>query len=125
MLLIIFIVTVPMLGQPITMDLPRRSERALSRPEPPAPVALWVAASGQVSRTASPVMLQELQHGLIEQMRRATGNQPELRIVASADAEYAVMAKALDGAKKTQVDRISSVQQWVIHQPGKSAASHR
>ncbi|WP_047129807.1 ExbD/TolR family protein [Xanthomonas arboricola] len=109
-LLIIFIVTAPMLARPITMDLPQRSEQAQSRMEPPAPIALRVDASGQVFWNASPIMLQQLQPRLIEQMRQAAGNQPELRIAASADAEYAVMAKVLAAAKNAQVDRISFVQ---------------
>ncbi|CAG2081969.1 hypothetical protein XCY_000012 [Xanthomonas euroxanthea] len=78
--------------------------------EPPAPLALWVDASGQVFRNASPVTLQEFQHRLIEQIRQASGHQPQLRIAASADGKYAVMAKALHAARNTQVDGISFVQ---------------
>ncbi|NIJ77661.1 biopolymer transport protein ExbD [Xanthomonas campestris] len=59
---------------------------------------------------SSPVTLQELQLRLTEQMRETSGNQPELRIAVSADAEYAVMAKVLDAAKNAQADRISLVQ---------------
>ncbi|WP_435003801.1 ExbD/TolR family protein [Xanthomonas arboricola] len=107
-LLIIFIVTAPMLARPITVDLPQRSEQAQSRMDPPAPIGLRVDASGQVFWNASPITLQQLQPRLIE--RQAAGNQPELRIAASADAEYAVMAKVLAAAKNAQVDRISFVQ---------------
>ncbi|MBB5737618.1 biopolymer transport protein ExbD [Xanthomonas arboricola] len=65
---------------------------------------------GQVFWNSSPVTLQELQLRLTEQMRETSGNQPELRIAVSADAEYAVMAKVLDAAKNAQADRISLVQ---------------
>jgi biopolymer transport protein ExbD len=99
-----------MLARPITVDLPQRSEQAQSRMDPPAPIGLRVDASGQVFWNASPITLQQLQPRLIEQMRQAAGNQPELRIAASADAEYAVMAKVLAAAKNAQVDRISFVQ---------------
>lgn len=64
-------------------------------------------ADGQVFWNASPVTLQELQPRLIEQMRETAGNQPELRIAASTDAEYAVMAKVLAAAKNAQADHIS------------------
>ncbi|NJC37093.1 biopolymer transport protein ExbD [Xanthomonas arboricola] len=37
---------------------------------------------------------------MTEQMHETAGNQPELRIAVSADAEYAVMAKLLAEAKK-------------------------
>lgn len=78
--------------------------------EPPAPIALRVDTRGQVFWNSSPVTLQELQLRLTEQMRETSGNQPELRIAVSADAEYAVMAKVLDAAKNAQADRISLVQ---------------
>lgn len=109
-LLIIFIVTAPMLTRTITVDLPQRSDQPQRQLEPPAPIALRVDADGQVFWNASPVTLQELQPRLIEQMRETAGNQPELRITVSADAEYAVMAKVLAAAKNAQADRISFMQ---------------
>nr|MDM4802083.1 hypothetical protein [Xanthomonas phaseoli pv. phaseoli]MDM4806158.1 hypothetical protein [Xanthomonas phaseoli pv. phaseoli]MDM4810169.1 hypothetical protein [Xanthomonas phaseoli pv. phaseoli] len=48
--------------------------------------------------------------GITEQMQATAGNQPELRIAASADAEYAVMASVLAAAKNAQVQRIAFVQ---------------
>lgn len=44
-------------------------------------------------------------------MQVASGQQqPELRITASPDAQYAVLAKVLAAAKNAQVSRISFVQ---------------
>ncbi|PKV10825.1 ExbD/TolR family protein [Xanthomonas prunicola] len=109
-LLIIFIVTAPMVTRTITVDLPQHSSQATTRPEPPAPIALRVDADGQLFWNASPVTLQQLQSRLIEQMQETAGNQPELRIAASADAEYAAMAGVLAAAKNAQVQRIAFVQ---------------
>ncbi|ASL02757.1 biopolymer transporter ExbD [Xanthomonas citri pv. fuscans] len=109
-LLIIFIVTAPMVTRTIAVDLPQPSSQVTTRLEPPAPIALRVDADGQLFWNASPVTLQQLQSRLIEQMQATAGNQPELRIAASADAEYAVMASVLAAAKNAQVQRIAFVQ---------------
>ncbi|MBV6849055.1 ExbD/TolR family protein [Xanthomonas euvesicatoria] len=109
-LLIIFIVTAPMVTRTIAVDLPQHSWQVTTRPEPPAPIALRVDADAQLFWNASPVTLQQLQSRLIEQMQATAGHQPELRIAASADAEYAVMASVLAAAKNAQMQRIAFVQ---------------
>ncbi|KGE53752.1 biopolymer transporter ExbD [Xanthomonas axonopodis pv. vasculorum] len=109
-LLIIFIVTAPMVTRTIAVDLPQHSSQVTTPLEPPAPIALRVDANGQLFWNASPVTLPQLQSRLIEQMQATAGNQPELRIAASADAEYAVMASVLAAAKNAQVQRIAFVQ---------------
>lgn len=43
-------------------------------------------------------------------MREAASRQPELRISANPDAEYATLAKVLAAAKNAQVQRIAFVQ---------------
>ena len=80
-LLIIFIVTAPMVAVPIPVDLPQRSERLVPRPDPPPPIELRVDA----------------------------GNLPELRIDASPDAQYEVMAQVLADASNAHMQRISFV----------------
>ncbi|KLD72232.1 ExbD/TolR family protein [Xanthomonas pisi] len=109
-LLIIFIVTAPMVTHTMTMDLPQSASQPSVQLEPPEPIALRLDADGQVFWNASPVSLQDLQPRLIEQMRETTGNQPELRITASQEAEYAVLAKVLAAAKNAQVEHIAFVQ---------------
>ena len=110
-LLIIFIVTAPMLARPIVVDLPQRTPQQLVQAAPPEPIALRLDADGQVFWNASPLPLQQLQARLSEEMQVASGQQqPELRITASPDAQYAVLAKVLAAAKNAQVSRISFVQ---------------
>ncbi len=109
-LLIIFIVTAPMVTRTMTLDLPQSTNQPPVQLEPPEPIALRLDADGQVFWNASPVSLQDLQPRLIEQMRQSSGNQPELRISASQEAEYAVLAKVLAAAKNAQVEHIAFVQ---------------
>ncbi|MEA9566455.1 MULTISPECIES: biopolymer transporter ExbD [Xanthomonas] len=109
-LLIIFIVTAPMVTRTMTLDLPQPTSQPRVPLEPPAPIALRLDADGQVFWNANPVSLQDLQPRLIEQMRETAGNQPELRIAANQEAEYAVLAKVLAAAKNAQVERIAFVQ---------------
>ncbi|WP_372392512.1 ExbD/TolR family protein [Xanthomonas sp. NCPPB 3582] len=109
-LLIIFIVTAPMVTRTIALDLPQASRQPHTPLEPPAPIALRLDADGQLFWNASPVSLQALQSRLTEQMRERAGNQPELRISANPDAEYATLAKVLAAAKNAQVQRIAFVQ---------------
>jgi len=109
-LLIIFIVTVPLVTRPITMNLPQRVDTPQRPLEPPPPIQLRLDASGQLFWNASPLPLAELQPRLQETMAQAAGNTPELRIEANPDAEYEVMAKVLAAAKNAQVDRIGFVQ---------------
>lgn len=109
-LLIIFIVTVPLVTRPITMDLPQRTDMPKLQPAPPPPIQLRLDASGQLFWNASPLAFAELQPRLREAMAQAAGNTPELRIDANPDAEYEAMAKVLAAAKNAQVDRIGFVQ---------------
>ncbi|MFO3705915.1 ExbD/TolR family protein [Xanthomonas codiaei] len=109
-LLIIFIVTAPVVTRTITLDLPQSSTQPRTQLEPPAPIALRLDADGQLFWNASPISLQELQPRLSDTMREAASRQPELRISANPDAEYATLAKVLAAAKNAQVQRIAFVQ---------------
>ncbi|WP_266103421.1 ExbD/TolR family protein [Xanthomonas campestris] len=99
-----------MVTRTITLDLPQATNQPRVPLEPPAPIALRLDAEGQVFWNASPVSLQALQPRLTDTMRETAGNQPELRIAANQDAEYAVLAKVLAAAKSAQVQRIAFVQ---------------
>jgi biopolymer transport protein ExbD len=109
-LLIIFIVTLPLVTRPITMNLPQRVDTPQRPLEPPPPIQLRLDASGQLFWNASPLPLVELQPRLREAMAQAAGNTPELRIEANPDTEYEVTAKVLAAAENAQVDRIGFVQ---------------
>jgi biopolymer transport protein ExbD len=110
-LLIIFIVTAPIMTYPIAVDLP---QRVINPPpqlrEPPPPIDLRVDASNQVFWNNSPVNVADLQQKMEEEVQKDPTNQPELRIEASPDSEYEVMAKILAQAKNAQMKKIGFVQ---------------
>ena len=110
-LLIIFIVTAPIMTYPIAVDLP---QRVINPPpqlrEPPPPIDLRVDSSNQVFWNNSPVNVGELQQKMEEEVQKDPTNQPELRIEASPDSEYDVMAKILAQAKNAQMKKIGFVQ---------------
>lgn len=110
-LLIIFIVTAPIMTYPIAVDLP---QRVINPPpqlrEPPPPIDLRVDSSNQVFWNNSPVNVQDLQQKMEEEVQKDPTNQPELRIEASPDSEYDVMAKILAQAKNAQMKKIGFVQ---------------
>ncbi len=111
-LLIIFIVTVPVLTYPISVDLP---QRVINPPpqlrKPPPPIELRIDAAGQVYWNNSPVAVAAVQSMMENEVQRDPTNQPELRIDANADAQYEVMAKVLAAAKNSQMQKIGFVQQ--------------
>ena len=111
-LLIIFIVTAPIMTYPIAVDLP---QRVINPPpvtkEPPPPIDLRIDATNQVFWNNSPVAVGELQQRMEQEVQRDPTNQPELRIDASPDSEYDVMAKILAAAKNAQMKKIGFQQQ--------------
>lgn len=111
-LLIIFIVTAPIMTYPIDVALPQRviNPPPVTR-EPPPPVDLRVDASNQVYWNNGPVALATLQQMMEAEVQRDPTNQPELRIDASSDSEYEVMAKVLAAAKNADMKKINFVQQ--------------
>ncbi len=109
-LLIIFIVTAPMVTVPIPMQLPQRSEQVVPRPDPPPPIELRVDAGNQLYWNGRPISRATLQAQLQEQSRAYAGNLPELRIDASPDAQYEVMAQVLADANNAHMQRIAFVQ---------------
>lgn len=111
-LLIIFIVTAPIMTYPITVDLP---QRVLNPPpetqEPPPPIELKIDASNQVYWNNSPIAVGDLQQRMEEEVQKDPTNQPQLKIDASPDSEYEVMAKVLAAAKNADMKKIGFVQQ--------------
>lgn len=109
-LLIIFIVTAPMVAVPIPVDLPQRTDKAVQRLDPPPPIELRVDASDQLYWNGELLAIGDLQARLQAQADLYEGNQPELRIDASPDAQYQVMAKILAAANNTSMQRIAFLQ---------------
>ena len=111
-LLIIFIVTAPIMTYPIDVALP---QRVINPPpvtkEPPPPIDLRIDASGQVFWNNGPVSAEDLPKLMDEAVKVDPTNQPELRIDASQDSQYQVMAKVLAAAKTAQMLKIGFVQQ--------------
>lgn len=109
-LLIIFIVTAPMVAVPIPVDLPQRTDKIVQRVEPPPPIELRVDASDQLFWNGELLAIGDLQARLQAQADLHEGNQPELRIDASPDAQYQVMAKVLAAANNAHMQRIAFIQ---------------
>jgi biopolymer transport protein ExbD len=111
-LLIIFIVTAPIMTYPIDVALP---QRVINPPpvtkEPPPPIELRIDASNQVFWNNSPVSVTALPQMMETEVQRDPTNQPELRIDASADSEYEIMARVLASAKNADMKKINFVQQ--------------
>ena len=110
-LLIIFIVTAPIMTYPIDVALP---QRVINPPpvtkEPPPPIELRIDASNQIFWNNSPVSVTALPQMMETDVQRDPTNQPELRIDASADSEYEVMARVLASAKNADMKKINFVQ---------------
>ncbi len=110
-LLIIFIVTAPIMTYPIDVALP---QRVINPPpqlrEPPPPIELRIDATNQIFWNNSPISIRELQQRKETEVQRDPTNQPELRIDASGDAEYEVMAKVLAAAKNADMKKINFIQ---------------
>ena len=110
-LLIIFIVTAPIMTYPIDVALP---QRVINPPpvtkEPPPPIELRIDASNQIFWNNSPVSMAALGQMMDTEVQRDPTNQPELRIDASADSEYEVMARVLASAKNADMKKINFVQ---------------
>ena len=110
-LLIIFIVTAPIMTYPIDVALP---QRVINPPpvtkEPPPPIELRIDASNQIFWNNSPVSVTALPQMMETEVQRDPTNQPELRIDASADSEYEVMARVLASAKNADMKKLNFVQ---------------
>ncbi len=105
-LLIIFIVTVPVLTYQIDIALPQPIINRTQPVQPPPPIDLRIDAGGQVYWNNSPVNVAGLAVMMENEVQRDPTNQPELRIDASADAQYDVMAKVLAAARNAQMQKI-------------------
>ncbi len=108
-LLIIFMVTSPLLSFEIPIDLPQ-AEPDTIEVEPPAPIDLRIDASGALFLGSLPLPRKALEASLqIETLGKSIEDQPLLRIDASPDAEYQVIADVLAVARNVGVAKIGFV----------------
>ncbi len=109
-LLIIFMVTAPIASYPIEVNLPQRSTQPPPLSEPPPPIRLRIASSGEVFWNDSPYPLEMIANMMRTEVERDPTNQPQLEIDTSDDAEYGILAKVLALAKNADMKKIGFVQ---------------
>lgn len=103
-LLIIFMVTAPAATRAIDLEL--HAPGKASPPKPPPRVTLRIDAAGDVYRQGELVPMHALQARL-EAESRAAGTTPALRVDASDEADYAVVAQVLASAQRAGVADIA------------------
>lgn len=107
-LLVIFMIAAPALSHPITLDSPGIGPDR-NQAEPPPPIELRIDAAGGLYWNGDPLPLSALRQVLAAEIARDPRNMPTLRIDASGDADYGVVAKVLAAAKNAQATRIAFV----------------
>ena len=107
-LLVIFMIAAPVLSHPITLDSPGLGPDQ-SQLKPPPPIELRIDAAGGLYWNGDPLPLAALRQALAAEIARDPGNAPTLRIDASGDADYGVVAKVLAAAKNAEANRIAFV----------------
>jgi len=108
-LLIIFMVTSPLLSFEIPVDLPQGDDQSIKK-DPPTPIDLRIDASGALFWDNLPLPRAALEASLqVETLGKAIKDQPLLRIDASPEAEYQVIADVLAIAKNVGVAKIGFV----------------
>ena len=93
-LLVIFMVTMPIRSEALSLDLPRGEQLPIPKPEP---VQLRVQADGSVLLDGARVELASLTEELRAQ--RAQAPQAVLSLESSGDAEYRAFVQALAAAR--------------------------
>ena len=106
-LLVIFMIAAPLLTKTIDLDLPGANKHKL--PAPPSAIALRIDAGGALYWNGTATPLSALQPMLQSELLRDPGNPPLLKIDASGEADYGVVAKVLAAAHNADWDRIAFV----------------
>ncbi|MEP6632806.1 MAG: biopolymer transporter ExbD [Luteimonas sp.] len=109
-LLVIFMVTTPTLSKPITFNLPQHIPPITKPIEPPKPIDLRIAASGEVFWNGNATPLSALPAMMRAEVERDPQNQPQLRIDANGDSDYQAVAKVMALAKNADMTNIGFVQ---------------
>lgn len=108
-LLVIFMIAAPAVTQRIPLDLPGAART--SPPATPQAIDLRIDAADQVYWNESPVPVSALRAMMEAEVARDPEHQPLLRIDASAEADYGVLAKVLANARNAQMERVGFVKQ--------------
>ncbi len=104
-LLVIFIVTAPLLGHAVKVDLPRASSQPNAAT--PVQVRLTLAADGSAYWEGQPVAASELEARL--QQVAASDPQTELQLHADGAVAYRKVAEVMSAAARTGLTRIGFV----------------
>jgi biopolymer transport protein ExbD len=105
-LLVIFMIAAPLLTRTIDLDLPGITKQ--QQPAPP-PIALRIDAGGALYWNGAAPPLTALQPMLQSELQRDPRNPPLLKIDASGEADYGVVAKVLAAADNADWNRIAFV----------------
>lgn len=108
-LLVIFMIAMPVISQPIVVNLPQTPHERTTV-EPPKPIALRIDGSGQVFWNDSLTPVAALESMMQAEVQRDPANPPVLQIDSHGDAEYDVLAKVLAAARNADMQRIGFVQ---------------
>jgi biopolymer transport protein ExbD len=106
-LLVIFMIAAPLLTRTIGVDLPGAAPP--TRTQPSAAIALRIDAAGTVYWNGNATPLSALQPMLQSELQRNPGNPPLLKVDASGDTDYGIVAKVLAAARNAQWERIAFV----------------
>jgi biopolymer transport protein ExbD len=107
-LLVIFMVTTPMLSKPIGFDLPQAGPDRI-RIDPPEPVKLRIAASGEVFWNGSATPMSALPAMMRAEVERHRDQPPTLQIDANGDSDYQAVASVMASAKNADMTNIAFV----------------
>lgn len=108
-LLVIFMITLPLITQRLSVDLPRTEAEAPSTASSPAPVALGIDGAGQLSWNGA--MLSESDFELRLQAAAQQEPRPELHLYADRNTPYQRLAEVLAAAQRHGLTRIGFVTQ--------------
>ncbi len=102
-MLVIFMIAAPVFSQAIPLKLPQRGP---VQPDPPPPIELRIAATGEVFISGQPMPVSALSSVFSAELERA-GSQPVmLSIDANGEADYQVVAKVLAVAQNAGLGNI-------------------
>ena len=104
-LLVIFMISMPILTQRITLDLPQPIPPDHQPPPPPEVIELSVAADGTLLWNGAPLVAGALEPQLELEARR--NPQPELQVEVDRHAAYQEVVTVLAAAKNAKLERIA------------------
>lgn len=102
-MLVIFMIAAPVFSRPIPLDIGRRGTPLKN---PPAPLELRIAASGELFLGGQPMPMSALPSVFSAELERAGSQPPILSIDANGDADYQTVAKVLATAQNAGLANI-------------------